>query len=247
VTGGAALPVRAVRGVPDDTAQLWSMRIAAAARAPALLSEYLDHREGAALTGPAGSGRRREFIAVRAMTRMVLSRCLGMPPASIPLRRGPWGKPEIALPGNTVEFNVSHSGGLALLAVAVGAPVGVDVEGPRQRGNLERLAARFFPPDESAWLASLAPAGREEAFLRLWTRKEAVVKAVGGRLAQGLCLPVAGRAPVLVRDPRRALPGVWRLLDLEVPTGYVATLAVSSSGPDDKAPGPQAALQDGGR
>jgi 4'-phosphopantetheinyl transferase len=192
--------------------------------------QYLAPSEYAVLDRLTDSGRRCEFVAVRAMTRITLSRYLGIPPAAVPLRRGPWGKPEVAVPGNTVRFNVSHYGGLALLAVATRTPVGIDVEGHRPRRNAERMAARYFPADENTWLGSLPPAEREAAFLRLWTRKEAVVKAVGGRLAQGLHLPVGGDVPVLVRDRAGALPGTWRLHDLEVPAGYVATLAVSSSG-----------------
>ncbi|MET8139924.1 4'-phosphopantetheinyl transferase superfamily protein [Sphaerisporangium sp. NPDC005288] len=192
--------------------------------------QYLAPQEGAFLDLLTDSGRRCEFVAVRAMTRITLSRYLGIPPAAIPLRRGPWGKPEVAVPGNTVGFNVSHHGGLALLAVAARTQVGIDVEGHRPRRNVERIAARYFAADENMRLGSLPPAEREAAFLRLWTRKEAVVKAAGGRLAQGLHLPVSGDAPVLVHDPAETLPGTWRLHDLEVPAGYVATLAVPSSG-----------------
>ncbi|MDX2525285.1 4'-phosphopantetheinyl transferase family protein [Streptomyces europaeiscabiei] len=218
--------------MPDDTAaQVWYLRIPSAEQSSGHLATYLAPHERAALARLTNSRRHCEFVAVRAMTRIMLGRYLGMPPTAVPLRCGPWGKPEIAVPGNTVRFNVSHSGGLALLAIAVQVEVGVDVEGHRPRGNGERLAARYFPAAESAWLGSLAPAEREAAFLRLWTRKEAVVKATGERLARGLRLPVTGSAPVLVRDPAGALPGAWRLLDLEVPAGYVATLAVPSSGP----------------
>lgn len=78
--------------------------------------------------------------------------------------------------------------------------------------------------------AAAGPTERAERFLRLWTRKEAVVKAAGARLAQGLGLTVLTDADTdadVVHDPSGQIPGTWSVCDLPVPDGCLAALAVA--------------------
>ena len=88
--------------------------------------------------------------------------------------------------GDALHFNISHSGGALALAVSRAQPLGVDLEHQRRPRRVVELARRWFAPHEADALARLPEAERQTAFLRLWTCKEAVVKAEGGGLAAGL-------------------------------------------------------------
>jgi 4'-phosphopantetheinyl transferase len=128
------------------------------------------------------------------------------------LDAGPSGKPRLATDPGRLSFNLSHSGGLALIAIAPGGiEVGVDVEHLRPRRDLTRLAERWLPADDAAAVAAAPPAGREAAFYAAWTCHEARVKCTGFGLA--------GPAP----GPEvRAWP-------LEIDAGYAAAVALATS------------------
>ena len=100
--------------------------------------------------------------------------------------RGAHGKPTAPEAGG-IEFNLSHSGRHVLIAFARGQALGVDVEAVEGRHrSIMAIAQRFFAPEEAAALARLDEAERRLAFLRLWTCKEAVLKALGSGLHFGL-------------------------------------------------------------
>lgn len=126
----------------------------------------------------------RAPIAGRAEARDILHELLGRylrrAPATITFATGPYGKP--ALAGEhppALEFNMSHTRGLALYALARDVAVGVDVERPRPGLDAVRLARRFVTAEEASRLADLALAERDAAFLRAWVRHEATVKCLG--------------------------------------------------------------------
>lgn len=105
------------------------------------------------------------------------------------LGHGPQGKPEIVRgPGSPeVHFNLSHTAGLVGCAISTEHLVGFDVEGTARQRDVLSIADRFFSAAEARYLRDLPAARRAEAFLRLWTIKEAVTKALGG----GLSIPLA--------------------------------------------------------
>jgi 4'-phosphopantetheinyl transferase len=126
------------------------------------------------------------------------------------------GKPRLAEAPERLSFNLSHSAGLALVAVAAGGTrIGVDVERLRPRRDLARLAARWLPADDAAAVAAATDAEREEVFYAAWTRFEARVKCTGAGLAgsrpgpevvarqlevdPGYAAAVATDAPIFVR------------------------------------------------
>lgn len=129
-----------------------------------------------------GEGQRE---AARAALAEVLSRYLGLEPAKIALERGEHGKP--ALPGDPppLEFNLSHSAGLVLIAVTAGRPVGVDVEASGRERNFLALAARILPADSAAQVRAAAPDRRRSVFYAAWASYEAAVKCGGGGIAGG--------------------------------------------------------------
>ncbi len=175
---------------------------------------------------------RHRFIACRAQVRQLLAGYLNERPERIDFRLGPQGKPALAVPWNDseIDFNVSNSHEMALCAVALKCELGVDIEHLRKGRDHEGLAARFFAPQEVESLNALPADRRAEGFLRCWTRKEAVLKAVGIGLSfplDRLVVTLAPRDParVLAFDGTPAAAANWWLEHLEPAPGYVGALA----------------------
>lgn len=171
---------------------------------------------------------RARFAASHAALRLILGRALGLDPRALAFTLAPGGRPE--LEGRALSFNLSHSGERALVALSGEAPVGVDVETLRPMPDALRIARGHFAADEAADLMRLDGPAREAAFFALWTRKEAVVKALGA----GLALPLADFSVSLPPGPPRLLrmaagveggSGPWSLHHLEPGPGTVGALA----------------------
>lgn len=170
---------------------------------------------------------RRRYIVAHASLREVLARYLRCKPHDLKFSANEYGKP--FLPEHNVEFNLSHSGDYALIAVARGRKVGVDIELIREDIELENLAARYFSPREVSELMTLPSEGRTRGFFHCWTRKEAYIKARG----LGLSLPldsfdVSLGEPAALRATRPNADDAarWSLRSLEVESNYAAALAV---------------------
>jgi 4'-phosphopantetheinyl transferase len=187
---------------------------------------------------------RRRFTVAHGAARLIIGRSLGVPPEQIRWHHGPHGKPEVAgtpdpaqpadLSGTWAGLHVSlsHSGDLAMLAVTRRRRVGVDVQQFPAGGYAARVAERFFPPAEARFVAGAGPAGQVSRFVGLWARKEACVKVTGGRLMQGMKLPVSGAGGrLVVRDPGGALPGPYLVQDVPVPPGFRAAVALEGARP----------------
>ena len=129
----------------------------------------------------AGASR---WVAARAALRGVLARYLGVPPVRVEFVTGADGKPRLAPgPGADLRFNLSHSGGLALIAVRLGREVGVDLEELRDGVDGDAVAREFLDEPERARLEALSAAGRPHAFFSAWVRREAMAKASGRGIA----------------------------------------------------------------
>jgi 4'-phosphopantetheinyl transferase len=138
----------------------------------------------------------------------------------------PHGKPFLAAPaGHDLRFNLSHSGELALIAVARGREVGVDVEATRPAERAQRIADRTFTEAEAAELRSLAGPEREAAFFRLWARKEAYLKATARGFKGGL-----DSFDALGLEPLDGSAAGWEFADVEAGPGYAAALALAPPG-----------------
>jgi 4'-phosphopantetheinyl transferase len=172
---------------------------------------------------------RDEFQVSRALLRVLLGRYLGREPSGLEFRPGPQGKPALA-GAAPFSFNVSHSFGVALIAVRAGGEVGVDLERVRPFENDLALAERFFCAPESAALRALGE-GRREAFFHVWTRKEAYLKAGGLGLSGGLervevSVPPDDPPRVLRIDGSEEAARRWSLRALLPLPGYVGALAM---------------------
>ena len=163
---------------------------------------------------------RRRFVAGRAILRSLLARYLNTPARQFTFDYGRRGKPQLADPALASWcFNLSHSQGLALYALALDHNVGIDVEALRTVPDADDIATQFFSPREAAEYLALPPAQREQAFFHCWTQKEALIKAVG----EGFALPLSSfdvcvhpdrPAGLLRHDGVLGTSGNWVLYDV---------------------------------
>lgn len=120
------------------------------------------------------------FGNARGCLRSVLSGYSGIPPALIEISYGEKGKPRLRSAENSLQFNLSHAGELALLAVSTEYPIGIDLEFVVMRKNLRRIARKMFDYEVFRQLESLDDEAFKQAFFIHWTALEANAKAEGG-------------------------------------------------------------------
>lgn len=132
-----------------------------------------------------GKGR---FVSGRGILRLILSRYLGVTPEEISFGYGSQGKPFLVKPSehSGIEFSLSHSKDSMILGITLDQTIGVDAEYSTHLPEAQVLARRFFSDEENRWVQSLAGNARDEAFFRIWTGKEAFLKAKGLGLTQRL-------------------------------------------------------------
>ena len=197
-------------GVPADTA----------ARCRAVLDDG-ERARAQALHNPRD---RDVFTVAHGAVRILAARQLETRPSALTWTVGPNGKPELA----ALHTNLSHSAELIVVAISTSRPVGVDVQAVAPHLDTAGLAARYFLADEAGYVAAGRDAGaRAERFAHLWARKEAVVKASGGRLWPNLQIAVRGRDVVSCADPA----GPHRVADVAAPPGYRAAVALTGAAP----------------
>lgn len=214
---GSRATLADVRGAPAayaphaDRVVVWSI----AAAAPEAMSNEADRR---AVTA---RGQR--------LVRELIAATLAIDSDTVELAREPGGRPYVACPASAPAFSVSHSGPSLVLALAA-TRVGIDIEHRRARPYRE-LASRAFVESEREWIA--LQDDRVTAFLRLWTAKEAVLKAAGlgisGGLANVVLSPRADRM-VLTAVPRElGERSAWQLAELEAETGFPGCVACDAN------------------
>lgn len=175
------------------------------------------------------SEAKARFLQCRTILRMLLGEATGEGYCAEPFQYGPDGKPALCA-GYSLQFNLAHSGELAVFAVAESkehcAHVGVDVERSRPRSSAMAIARRFFHPKEIAYLTSIAIEGQESEFLRMWVRKEACLKAIGA----GIEGTLAGFSVHDATEPV-SLEGDAAVWLYDLPTGMHATAALACTQP----------------
>jgi 4'-phosphopantetheinyl transferase len=193
--------------------------------AEALLSEDEKARGRSFVT----TSLRHRFAAGRARLRTLLGEHLGLDPRTLVFVQNAFGKPRLA-DHPSLHFSLSHSGDQAVLAVSEQREVGIDIERVRPLDHLD-LARRYFHPNEVATIDGVRPPQEQLlTFFRIWTLKEAVVKAIG----KGLSIPldtfevsIATSPPTMVVAPEGAPPAWW----LHQTVGdYCLALAVPGGG-----------------
>jgi len=213
----------------DEELHVW--RISLNRMDPASLSaslETLDDEERIRADRLVIESARSRFILSHAATRKILALYLNRPGASIQFDTGLHGKPQIR--ESEFRFNLSHSGSMALLAIMNKTEIGSDIEHINKRHATDDIAARFFSPAEQMAYRSFSEQERTHAFFRCWSRKEAVIKALG----EGLSCPLGSfdvsldKHQAKLIDLRRddARVDQWTMFDIEAHPEYAAAAAV---------------------
>ena len=227
--------------LPDDEIHLW-FTFPDETEEPAKpfsAETILDDEERAREQRLHSPGSRRLFQASHSLVRKALSRYASIPPGKWRFVKNVHGKPRIDpnLGCIPLSFSLSHTKGLAVVAVAAGADVGVDVESMDRRVDAAKIGNRFFSSEESAMLHKCKPKHLREHFFRYWTLKECYIKARG----LGLSLPLDSFSFSLVgglphrivffeKDSRNS--GNWRYALIRARFRYVVAIAVKTDRPN---------------
>jgi 4'-phosphopantetheinyl transferase len=223
--------------LPENEVQLWRVDLEAVGPEETRWRRVLSEDELARAARFHFSRDRQRYVSSRALLRMILAAYLDAEPKALSFRYSDKEKPALDCihANHELQFNVSHSGTVALLAFARGRELGVDVELLRQDFDVEGIAYRFFSEREKQELASYSPEERHAAFFRCWTRKEAYVKATG----DGLSLPLSqfdvSLAPkendaLICTRPDAREAGRWHMREVPGGTGHAAAICVLGRG-----------------
>jgi 4'-phosphopantetheinyl transferase len=156
---------------------LWAVALKPSQISPNDVQDLLSPEEQVRTKSYVVDKPREAFVISRCALRNILGRYLGQSPCDVAIANDSNGKPRLA--GDDVHFNLAHSGNLALIAMTRSCEIGVDVERLRSVAHGDEIAARNFHSAELAAISATAEKDRDSVFLRCWTRKEAVLKAIG--------------------------------------------------------------------
>lgn len=213
--------------------QVWVLSLATSVAETGELVECLTPDEQQRAARYKVEKARHQFVTGRGTLRRILGSRLGVAPLAVPLAFTGAGKPVLAGATAGLHFNVTHTDGLALIALA-SYPVGIDVEAVRDLSNPDGLVSRFFSAAEAEAYRRMEPCHRRAGFFRGWTCKEAVIKAAGLSVA---CLadfdvelhPERPAALLARRNAALNATGC-ELVAWEPRAGYVAAVAVQGVG-----------------
>jgi 4'-phosphopantetheinyl transferase len=232
------MPAQGKAALRAGEVHVWRVDLAAHGDAAGGLAGALDDEERARAQRFYFERDRRRFAASHAILRDILRRYLGISAGEVRFTLDRYGKPSLAGEGERgdLRFNMSHSGELALYAVAAGRDVGVDVEYTEREFDFDAIAERFFSVAEAAEIRALAAGQRAQAFFNCWTRKEAYIKARGLGLFLELdsfsvsTVALTHGEAVAVRLPPDA-EGRWSVVNVDAGRGYAAAVAAEGAHP----------------
>ena len=244
MTRAAPLPDGDPRELPrvDHDVSLWWCKLDVAPEAQTRFAAMLAPAEHARAARFGRDSLRARWIAGRASLRVVLGRALAIPPADVAIVRGERGRPQLRDVDAGIDFNVSHTVGVALIGVIPlrgrNVRIGVDLERAEREVATDGLARRVLTPGERSALAGRTPDERRRLLLRYWTCKEAMSKATGDGLGASFRRIDVTLAPMLrVNDgPAPYRPPAWTLVAAPVPDGYIATVALWNRAAADAGP-----------
>jgi 4'-phosphopantetheinyl transferase len=215
---------------------VWRISLATSSRTLQQVGQVLTEEEHAKAQRYYFEKDRNHWTIARGTLRILLGKYLQTDPRTIRFGSNEYGKPHLEYPilQPPFQFNISHSGDLALYAFTRSRELGVDVEYKREI-DYDELAKYSFSPQEQAKLLPLSNEQKHIAFYNCWTRKEAYIKARGMGLSLPLnlfdvsLLPEEPTALLQSREDPREVER-WSMQALEPGTGYAGALAVEGTG-----------------
>jgi 4'-phosphopantetheinyl transferase len=175
---------------------------------------------------------RRRHAVSRAALRTLLGQYLDRPPRKIEITYNAYGKPRLADDSHRIKFNLSHTQEIMLAAFVLDSEVGIDIEFVTRNVDGMAIGQRWFSAREYHMLQAIPEHERIDAFFRVWSRKEAYIKARGEGISHPLhrfSVAMDKHAPRLIehQDDARETSR-WRFIDIDVAEGYRAAVAVET-------------------
>lgn len=218
----------------DNYIDIWQVKIGAVTRLPAHIRDSLTPGEREKASRFRFDRDRHRYACSHIALRMILAQRVGVDPGAIRFQTGLAGKPYLVNQPD-IHFNMSQSGDCAMIAIARNREVGIDIQQLNELPSSMDIARNFYTPNEIVELEESAENQRLELFYRLWTRKEAFVKAIG----EGLRFPLvhcevldkkdSDSSPVMVTDRFQHFAGYY-FQDVAAPIGY--SVSISTLGDD---------------
>lgn len=212
--------------IPNDV-HIWSIHLPLPVTEMADLEHCLSDDEKSRAAQFRFAIHRERFIGARLALRYILSRYLNVSPESIQFNKGVHGKPFIESPKTNLQFNISHADEFAVFAITLDHAVGIDIEKVRDRASQD-IAARFFTHEENAALKRAPRDAKLTTFYRLWSRKEAIIKALGKGISS---LPLSSFSVSATENPEILFMDneLWLLRSLTIHPDYQAAIATAAS------------------
>jgi 4'-phosphopantetheinyl transferase len=213
-----------------DGVHVWGTQMSDLAALLPSLYELLPAAERKEVEDLGSKQKQRTHILSRSLARSVLAGYVGLRPQELAFETSSSGRPFLSGEHRTdLDFNLAHSGDIVLIAVGLKNRVGVDIEQIREDIDHSKLAHRFFSATENRELDELGQSDARAGFFACWTKKEAIMKAVGEGLTIGI-----DSFTVSIESGRQhiSLKGsCWTVTDLAMRSGYVGALAMVDDRP----------------
>ena len=211
-----------------DLVRVWIIPVDVPPDTAARCRDVLDDGDRARAAAFGRPRDQQRFTVAHGALRILAGRELGTRPTALRWIPGRYGKPELAPPWSGLHTSLSHSGDMIAAAISAARPVGVDVQHLVPGLDTVAMSARFFSSAEAGYVASGRDASaRADRFAHLWARKEAVVKAAGGRLWCNLKIAVRSRDVVSCAEPA----GRHRVADVAAPMSFRCAVALTGAAP----------------
>jgi len=216
-----------VLATPEPDTELWWCEIAPVAARLDAYEQWLSPAERDRASRFGNPRLRDRYVMGRGTLRSIIAGSFGTDPASVEIVRGTRGRPQLA-GAPALDFNISHTAGVAIVGITRRGRIGVDVERLDRAINVTGIARKFLTSDERSAIASFDADAKRQRVLTLWTCKEAMSKATGDALAApfGAMNVTLDGNRALRSGPGAYRPEHWSLHAAAVPSAYVATVAL---------------------
>lgn len=167
--------------ITEKNIHLWLIDLSKKNLTPDTMKSVLDSKELNKVDGFNTTSEKESYLYFRAFLRIILSKYLEIKPKDVVINIGKRGKPFVQ--DSEIKFNISHKKNVAVVAVAKNCEIGVDIEDLEKKFDYNKIVKRFFLTEEKEFLRGADNQERWNKFLRIWTLREAVVKALGKSMA----------------------------------------------------------------